>query len=161
MGVEKYFVGAILVLTTLLTVIVAVGFYASMTADRVVGMGYPVSSEGGVGSPSPSSGVNEFKMFDVDYPDYGINGHTFCSNRGYNRCVMESRWFVWVYYDSVDTSCTGLQQINDGHIESESCDTVLAEGSNPCTRLPYGYLTEPVFGDTKTSWQPEKVLCAR
>ena len=57
MGVEKIFLGTILVLTIVLAVVVAFGFYASMTADRVVGVGYPVSQSEGGGGVSPSSGV--------------------------------------------------------------------------------------------------------
>src|SRR3989338_36491 len=150
---NKSFLVASLLLLVVLGVVMAFGsFAAKKQADNVVGYGFPVQGEGGGSVPMS---LNSFKLFDVDpYAENGTDGNIFCTNHGYNKCVMESTWFVWTYYNSVDASCTGLQQIQDGRVESVSCDVILNVGNNPCIRDLYPYLTEPRYGDSRTSWSP-------
>ena len=97
MGLEKFFMGTILVLTIALTLVVGFGFYASMTAKNVVGRGYPVSSEGGGVSPSSVTYQGVVNMFNVAEPikvsmTSIINGtwshscDSLCGDRG-KRCI--------------------------------------------------------------------------
>ncbi len=147
MGVEKYFVGVILVLVTILTVVVAFGFYASMTADRVVGAGFPVSrvgEGGGGGGTSPTSGVSTFTTLVLDTSD--ISGNVFCINQGYATCVTGGIFTTAYYEQSTDLSCSTTQ--SEDHIWTiVDCSETLTLQNTTCSRILSPAFAEPFYGD--------------